>query len=107
MAQDSTGQEVPVLDTRTGSPQSSGGSTSLFNAFYVFKYSGGVDKIDAATYASNNLRERNGAKPNVISNPTASAIVEWAKTIPANQTNNQYTVKNSPYAWADFLFCKW
>lgn len=104
---ESTGQEIPIIDTRTGAPQASGGSTSLFNAFYVFKYSGGVDKIDASTYASNNLKDRNGAKPNVISNPTASAIVEWAKTIPANQTNNQYTIKNSPYAWADFLFCKW
>lgn len=107
MAYDSTGQAVPQLDTTTGAPQSTGSSTSLFNAFYVFKYSGGVDKIDAKTYASNNQGDRNGAKANIISNPTASAIVEWAKTIPANSIANQYGVKNSPYTWADFLFCRW
>jgi hypothetical protein len=104
---DSTGQPVPQLDTQTGAPQSSGSSTSLFNAFYVFKYSGGVDKIEAQTYASNNQRDRNGAKANVISNPTASAIVEWASKIPENSKDNQYGIKNSPYAWADFLFCRW
>ena len=99
--------EVPVFDTKTGAPQSSGGATSLFSAFYVFKYSGGVDVIDEKVYSSNNQSSRNGAAPKVISNPTASAIVEWAKTIPANQANNQYGIKNSPYSWSDFLFCKW
>ena len=106
MAQDSTGKEVPVFDTRTGAPQASGAATSLFNAFYVFKYSGGVDVINESTYASNNQGSRNGATPNIISNPTAAAIVDWAKTIPKNQDNNRYGVQNSPYTWSDFLFCK-
>ncbi len=107
MALDSKGQEVPVFDTRTGAPQSTGSATSLFNAFYMFKYSGGVDVISSATYSSTNQNSKNGAAPKVISNPTASAIVEWAKTIPANQENNKYAVQNSPYSWSDFLFCKW
>jgi hypothetical protein len=107
MAIDQTGQEVPILDTSTGAPQSSGSATSLFNAFYVFKYSGGVDKINAQTYASNNRADRNGAPANVISNPTAAAIVQWAQSIPVNSQTNPYTIKNSPYSWADFLFCKW
>ena len=107
MATGSKGQEVPVIDTKTGAPQSSGGATSLFNAFYMFKYSGGVDIIDESTYSSNNQSSRHGAAPHTISNPTASAIVDWAKTIPANQDNNKYGIKNSPYTWSDFLFCKW
>jgi len=107
MATDSKGQEVPVIDTKTGAPQSSGASTSLFNAFYMFKYSGGVNRINESVYLSNNQRSRHGAAPNVISNPTASAIVDWAKTIPAKQTSNRYGIKNSPYTWSDFLFCKW
>jgi hypothetical protein len=107
MATGSKGQEVPVIDTKTGAPQSSGASTSLFNAFYVFKYSGGVDIIDESSYLSNNQISRHGAAPHIISNPTASAIVDWAKTIPANQDSNQYGIKNSPYTWSDFLFCKW
>ena len=106
MATDSKGKHVPVFDTKTGAPQSSGSSTSLFNAFYVFKYSGGVDKIDKSTYSSNNKRSRHGAAPDVISNPTAAAIVTWAKTIPANQANKKYSIQNSPYTWSDFLFCK-
>ena len=107
MATGSKGQEVPVIDTKTGAPQSSGGATSLFNAFYVFKYSGGVDIIDESTYSSNNQSSRHGAAPHIISNPTASAIVDWSKTIPANQDSNKYGIKNSPYTWSDFLFCKW
>ena len=107
MATGSKGQEVPVIDTKTGAPQSSGGATSLFNAFYVFKYSGGVDIIDESTYSSNNQSSRHGAAPHIISNPTASAIVDWAKTIPVNQDNNKYSIQNSPYTWSDFLFCKW
>jgi hypothetical protein len=107
MAQDSKGQEVPVFDTRTGAPQATGASSSLFNAFYMFKYSGGVDIINESVYSSNNQSSRNGAAPKIISNPTASAIVDWAKTIPTNQTDNRYGVKNSPYTWSDFLFCKW
>jgi len=107
MAQDSKGQEVPVFDTRTGAPQATGASSSLFNAFYMFKYSGGVDIINESVYSSNNQSSRNGADPKIISNPTASAIVDWAKTIPANQTSNRYGIKNSPYTWSDFLFCKW
>jgi hypothetical protein len=107
MAQDSKGQEVPIFDTKTGAPQATGASSSLFNAFYMFKYSGGVDIINESVYSSNNQSSRNGAAPNIISNPTASAIVDWAKTIPANQTSNRYGIKNSPYTWSDFLFCKW
>lgn len=106
MAEDSTGQEVPILDTTTGAPQASGAATSLFNAFYVFKYSGGVDKVNSKTYISNNQADRNGAKAEVISNPTASAIVTWAQTIQEN-SKNPYNIQNSPYTWADFLFCKW
>ena len=45
-----------LIDSSTGSVQSSGSSTSLFNAFYVFKYSGGVGTIDESIYSSNSAR---------------------------------------------------
>jgi hypothetical protein len=98
--------EVKLIDTQSGAPQSSGASTSLFNAFYVFKYSGGVEKISESNYTTNRENERHGAKPVVISNPTASAIIDWAKKLPES-TSNLYGLKNSPYTWSDFLFCKW
>lgn len=101
------GKEITTFDTSTGAPEASGASVSLFNAFYVFKYSGGVDKINPSTYVSNNLSNRNGARPDVISNPTASAIVDWAKSIPKNSKTGDFGVQNSPYTWSDFLFCKW
>ena len=107
MPQHSDDKYFPIFDTRTGAPQATGASSSLFNAFYMFKYSGGVDIINESVYSSNNQNSRNGAAPEIISNPTASAIVDWAKTIPANQTSNRYGIKNSPYTWSDFLFCKW
>jgi hypothetical protein len=96
-----------LIDSSTGSVQSSGSSTSLFNAFYVFKYSGGVGTIDESIYSSNNVKSQNGASPVVVSNPTASAIIEWAKKIPRKHKYNPYVVKDSPYTWSDFLFCKW
>ena len=99
------GEEIKVLDTSTGAVQSSGSSVSLLNAFYVFKYSGGVEKITAENYTSNTIT-RHGAAPKVISNPTAQAIVEWSKGLPAT-TENVYGLKDSPYTWSDFLFCKW
>ena len=104
---DSQGNEVKVLDTRTNSPQSTGGADSLFSAFYVFKYSGGVSKIDVATYTSNNLTSKHGVAPEVISNPTATAIIEWAASIPTKLKDDPYAIKHSPYSWSDFLFCKW
>ena len=99
------GNEIPVINTKTGAPQSSGASTSLLNAFYVFKYSGGVQQITAENYTTNAIT-RHGAAPKVISNPTANAIVEWSKTLPET-TENLYGLKDSPYTWSDFLFCKW
>jgi len=102
-----TGKEITTFDTHTGRPETSGASVSLFNAFYVFKYSGGTDQVNPSTYISNNKDSRNGAQPETISNPTASAIVDWARSIPANAKKGDPGVQNSPYSWSDFLFCKW
>lgn len=99
-------EQLLIVNTQTGAPQSSGATESLFNAFYVFKYSGGVDKITAENYTTSNTITRNGAAPTVISNPTAASIVEWAQSLPSTNENT-YGVKNSPYSWSDFIFCKW
>lgn len=101
------GKEYDVIDPSTQAKDPAGSGNSLFSAFYVFKYGGGVDIINSSTYVNSIEKSRNNATPTMISNPSAAAIINWARALPENSQANQFGVENSPYTWADFLFCKW
>ena len=97
--------ESKVIDYLTGAVQATGNTTSLFNAFYVFKYSGGVSLVNRALYTS--LTEKttpSGNSPAAVSNPTASVIIDWAAGLAQN--GSDFGLENSTYSWSDFLFCK-
>lgn len=101
-----TNNQTTVKDYLTGSVQATGQVTSLFNAFYVFKYSGGASLVSRALYSSLDENSTpNGDKPEIVSNPTASSIVKWASGL--NERPNEFGLNNSTYSWSDFLFCKY
>jgi hypothetical protein len=97
--------ENKVIDYMTGAVQATGNTTSLFNAFYVFKYSGGVSSVSRSLYTSLSTKTTpSGDNPAIVSNPTASAIVDWSNGLAKNPS--PYGLNNSTYSWSDFLFCK-
>ena len=98
--------QTTVKDHLTGAVQATGQTTSLFNAFYVFKYTGGASLVSRALYSSLDENSTpNGDKPEVVSNPTASAIINWASGL--GERSNEFGLNNSTYSWSDFLFCKY
>jgi hypothetical protein len=100
------------------------GTDSLFNPFYVFRYSK-FASIDGAKYSkelhlnpnsgiSTAINEINeGANGPVkiarldrqrIENPSATTIIDWAK---ANEIKGDSILNAAPYQLNDFLWCKW
>ena len=105
------------------------GTDSLFNPFYVFRYSkygaiAGNDyspeyhrdqNLDLSSY--NILPIENKTKPSgtlskiqedktYVENPTATRILDWAKNR-AGDNNRDTALAATPYQLNDFLWCKW
>jgi hypothetical protein len=99
------------------------GTPSLFNPFYIFRYSkfGTVDAPDAyridqhkdltidilqtedrpsTDTPSQYKLDRKG-----IENPTAETIIQWAKE--NSEFKEGMQTSPVPYQWNDFLWCKW
>jgi hypothetical protein len=101
--EESAKKEFLQVDPITGSIVSGGKDFSLFSPWYVFKYTGGVSEVKIDTYVQARS-EVNTASRKQASNPTAAAIVEWGKTLPAK--GSTFTQWSAPYSWSDFIFCK-
>lgn len=103
------------------------GTDSLFNPFYIFRYAK-YGSPDGKSYfpeyhkniaesiqfvpsegAPNNVSSpttvRNRQKE-VIENPSAATIIEFAAN-QGDQETNGTTLGPTPYQWNDFLWCKW
>jgi hypothetical protein len=87
------------------------GTDSLFNPFYIFRYSKfaqGTTSTSAGDY--NILKHKNQYHPlprqvdESIQNPTANAIIAWANNNASKKTGPLYPY---PYQINDFLWCKW
>ena len=96
------------------------GTDSIFNPFYVFRFAKfanqngktydtdfhrniAVISTDGVSNTSNIYFKEQKEK---IENPSASTIIEWAKS-KASESNNAATLGPAPYQWSDFLWCKW
>lgn len=107
-----------------GAPIKVLGTDSLFNPFYIFRYSkfaegtsptnAGTYKLDSHTqvYDSSKLKTILGNFSNllkskqaaIVENPTASVIKAWADKKAELKTGPTYPY---PYALNDFTWCKW
>ncbi len=81
------------------------GTNSLFNNYVVFRVArsgAGVNKMDYDNkdHYLNNLKSQyaDGA-----STPSAAKIIEWS----SNQSDSNSVFGPAPYAWNDFLYCKY
>ncbi len=94
------------------------GTDSLFNPFYVFRYAGFSTQTSAenpATYdvsrhrfdyetAANRSNLLFKTQQEIIENPTANTILQWAYD---NGSNKNGPLFPYPYQKNDFLWCKW
>lgn len=101
------------------------GTPSIFNPFYLFRYSkyGTLDAaskynpdfhkeliLDPGTNGNpagtqNTLNLFANQKREDIENPTADKIIQWAQASAGNTEG--VTMSPVPYQWSDFLWCKW
>jgi hypothetical protein len=112
----------------SGSATAIKGTDSLFNPFYVFRYSK-YGAIDGKIYSPEYHRDINMNFENYIlgsnadsllkgalsliqadkgstANPTASRIIDWARNR-AGDNNADTALAATPYQLNDFLWCKW
>jgi hypothetical protein len=102
------------------------GTDSLFNPFYIFRYSKfgigtnaqvegnySVDK-HKAVYSSSKLSDVLSKSAQIsqshaddIQNPTASKIITWANSQAEKLSAHKGPLYPYPYALNDFLWCKW
>jgi hypothetical protein len=113
-----------VVDGPASSAYSFKGTASLFNPFYVYRYSkygtndgknyspeyhknsGKLNILGNSALGKISTDLINNHKKEVIENPTAGAIIRWAQES-ADKNLGGSTIAPIPYQWNDFLWCKW
>jgi len=117
-----SGKTQGVVDGPGGIPISPFGTDSLFNPFYVFKYSK-FASTDGSTYDFSRHKDVNvtainptsilsnadklaGDHQNRVENPSAGTIIQWAKDN-GDKDSSATTLAPIPYQLNDFLWCKW
>ena len=108
-----SGNQIPLL-----------GTSSVFNPFYIFRYSrfaagtsanttGNYDLAghrllyDTARYLGESAAQLRNSEREKIQNPTATKIIEWTNTEAARGKDHKGPLYPYPYSPQDFYNCKW